>query len=124
MYSLSNTIIFNCPTNSVPLSIQFFLGRFFSVILVEKTLTVSLESFVFFPFASTVRSNKFWRTSNYFTPSFFFCQFISKSKIHTPSLIFEPSKSLRFLEFSFGRINFCLRSLHVKIVSPLILADC
>ena len=43
------------------------LGSIFLVIFSENVLTVSFESFVFIPFASTVLSNKFWRTSKYFT---------------------------------------------------------
>ena len=40
----------------------------FLVILFENVLTVFFKSFVFIPFASTILSNKSWRTSKYFTP--------------------------------------------------------
>ena len=36
--------------------------------MVKNALTVSLQSFVFIPFASTVLSNRSGRTSRYFTP--------------------------------------------------------
>ena len=58
----------NSPANSVPWSTQFFFGVFFLVFIFEKVLSVSFEFFVFIPFASTVLSNKSWRTSKYFTP--------------------------------------------------------
>ena len=61
LYSLRMSL--NSPANSVLLSTQTSPGRFFFVIMVEIVLTVSLKFFVFIPFASTVQSNKSWRTS-------------------------------------------------------------
>ena len=45
-----------------------FFGRIFLVSIFENVLTVSFESFVFIPLASTVLSNKSRRTSKHFTP--------------------------------------------------------
>ena len=57
----------NSPANSVPLPTQKLLRRFFFVIIVKNSRTVSLESFVFIPFVTTVLSNKSWWTRSYFT---------------------------------------------------------
>ena len=49
--------------NYVLLQTQDFLDGFDFVIMVENTLRFPLEFFVFTFFASTVRSEKTWRTS-------------------------------------------------------------
>ena len=54
----------NSPANSVPLSTQIFRGHFLFVIMVKIARTVTPESFVFIPFASTVPSSRLWRTTN------------------------------------------------------------
>ena len=52
----------------VPLSTQIFLGRFFFVIMFSNARTVSLQTFVFIRFSTTVLSKQSRRTSEYFTP--------------------------------------------------------
>ena len=76
----------------VHLSTQIFLSQFVFVIIVENARTVSFESFVFILFASTVLSNRSWRTSP--------CQ------VHAPNNIFECSKCFHSLEFNVTRVNF------------------
>ena len=61
----------NTATLSAPLSTKVFIGLYSFVIKVEKALTVSFDSFFFFPFASVVQPNKSRRTSNYLAPFLF-----------------------------------------------------
>ena len=82
-------------------------GLFFLVIIFEKVLTVSFESFVFIPFASTVLSNKFWRTSKYFTPLLSFANLSTYARsIH----------QISFLNLAKARILLNLRVACVNLV--------
>ena len=88
----------NSPANSVPLSTQLFLGRFYFVIIVKNAQTVSLETFLFIPSASTVLSNMSWRTRRYFTP------FLSLASLSTYSKSIHQSSFLN-LGNAFMRLN-------------------
>ena len=62
----------NSPVVFVFVSTQFALGLIFLVINSKKPRTVSLELFVFIPFAPAVQSDNTWLTSNFIKPSFSF----------------------------------------------------
>ena len=85
----------------------FFFGLFFLVIMFENVLTVSFESFVFIPCASTVLSNRSWRTSKYFTPLLFFANLSTYARsIH----------QISFLNLAKARILLNLRVACVNLV--------
>ena len=67
-YCFSAAKLLEFSSKFCPPDLPTFFGLFFLVIIFENILTVSFEAFVFNPFASTVLSNKSWRTSKYFTP--------------------------------------------------------
>ena len=70
--SLNAAKIFQLSSKFCILIYPIFLWFILLVIIFEKLLTVSFESLVFFPFASTVLPNKSWQTSKYFTPKLSF----------------------------------------------------
>ena len=67
------------PAMSVPLYTQIFSGRFFSVFIDEKVRRESLES-VFILFAFTGPSNRFWQTSEHFTPLLLSASFLMNAR--------------------------------------------
>ena len=82
-----------------------FLWFFFLVIISEKVLTVSFESFVFIPFASTVLSNKSWRTSKYFTPLLSFANLSTYARsIHQFSFL-NLAKARNLLDLRVACVN-------------------
>ena len=84
-----------------------FLGRFFFVIKDKNARTVSLESFVFIPFASTVLSNRSWRTRRYFTPLLFLASLSKYAK---------SIQEISFLNVANVFIHLNLRVARVKFV--------
>ena len=95
----------NSPAMSVPWSTQFFFGLFILVIIFENVLTVSFVSFVFIPFASTVLSNKSWRSSKYFTPLLSFANLsIYARSIHQISFL-NLAKALTILNLRVACVN-------------------
>ena len=98
----------NSPANSVPSSTQSFLGRSSSEIMLENVLTVSLESFVFNPFASLFDRTSLEELVNTLHHCFLY-QFVRK--IHTTNFFFEAGKSLHSLEFSCSQSKFCEQNL-------------
>ena len=74
--------------NSVHRSTQNFFGQLFFVFFFENVFTVSFESFVLISLASTVLSNKSWRTSEDSTPFLSFANLSAYVKsIHQISLL-------------------------------------
>ena len=66
---------------------------------------VSFECFVFIPFASTVLSNKFWRTSKYFTPLSSFANLSTRARsIHQTSFL-NLGKALILFNFCVACVN-------------------
>ena len=88
-------------------------GRFF-VIIVENAQNVSLESFVFIPFASTVLSNRSWRTSISFTPSLS----LASSSLYVKSIrqisFFNLANAFILLNLRVARVNLYKKVLNAK----------
>ena len=88
-----------------PLIYASFFRLLFLVIIFENVLTVSFESFVSIAFASTVLSNKSWRTSKYFTPLLSFANLSTYARsIHQISP-FKLAKNLILLNLSVACVN-------------------
>ena len=106
-FSIPSTLqnFLKSPANSVPCSTQIFFGLFFLVIFFENVLTVSFESFVFIPFASTVLSNKCWRTSEYFTPILSFANLSTCARSMNQILSLTLAKALILLKLHVACLN-------------------
>ena len=82
-----------------------FFGLFFLVFIFESDLTVSFESFVFIPSASTVLSNKSWRTSENFTPLLSFANISTHARSIHQIPFWNLAKALIFLNLRVACVN-------------------
>ena len=72
----------------------------------QNARTVSLESFVYIPFASTVPSNRSWRTRRHFTPLLSLASLSTYAKsIHQSSFLNLANAFMR-LNLRVARVNF------------------
>ena len=95
---------------------KFFSVDSFFVILVKIERTVSVEPFVFIPFASTVLSNKSPRTRRYFTAS------LSLDYLYLHFGLWQLTSFT--WNYAKQESTMCTKVLNIKIVSLLILVGC
>ena len=105
LYSFTTAKLLEYSNKFCPWSTQIFFDLVVLVIIFEKVLTVSFESFVFIPFASTVLSDKSWRTSKYFTPLLSFANLSTYFRsIHQISFL-NLAKALILLNLRVACVN-------------------
>ena len=74
--------------------------------MVKSALRVSLESFVFIHFPSTVQSNYFCWTSNHLIPIFFSTNTSKKAKSLHQKSILNSEKAFNFWNFHVAKLKF------------------
>ena len=99
-YSFSAAKFLELSSKFCPLIYPSFFGLLFLIINFETVLTVSLESFVFIPLASTVLSNKSWRASKICTPFFSFANLWTYARFIHQIFILNLGNALTSFEFT------------------------
>ena len=114
----------NFSAKSGPMSTQKFLCRLFFVILLKNTRTVSLASFVFILFASTVLSDRSLRTKRYFTLLFFAANLSTYAKSNQYFSFLNLANSFLLQNLRVASVKFVYEGFECKNCLTLILVGC